>query len=165
MDISDTGDILCELHKEVVHVLNQHEDSDVHDGMDLAICRVDAATKEVQYSGAGNPVYHLSGNEVTEYKADFWSIGGTQYKKRCPYKSHAFTYAEGDTIAMFSDGITDQFSNDGATKFGFNRIQKHLSNNYTSTMTDVQSSFENEMDNWMGDHKQLDDMLYMGVRL
>ncbi len=165
MNIIDTGEILSELHKEVIQVLNQHVDSDVQDGMDMAICRVDTRTKEIQYSGAGNPVYHLSGNELTAYKADFWSIGGAQYKHRCRYRSHTFTYAEGDIIAMFSDGITDQFSQDGSTKFGFNRIQKHLTEHHTSPMSDVKISFEKEMDNWKGNHRQLDDMLFMGVRL
>ncbi|MBL4587289.1 MAG: SpoIIE family protein phosphatase, partial [Flavobacteriales bacterium] len=162
--ISDTGDILCELHEEIVKVLNQNSDAEVNDGMDLAICRIDEEKQEIMYSGAGNPVYHMSGSQLIEYKGDFWSIGG-QYRKRCPYTSHTFAYKKGDTVSMFSDGITDQFSADGSTKFGFKRIQKHLSENKDAPMSDFVASFENEMDDWMGDHRQLDDMLYMGVRL
>ena len=163
--ISDTHDILTELHNEVVKVLNQSDDSDVHDGMDLALCRIDTVKKEVMYSGAGNPVYHLNEAELTEYKADYWSIGGTQYRKRGNYSSHSFAYKEGDMISMFSDGITDQFSADGEKKFGFKRIRTHLEKNSSEPMADVKSSFEEEMNQWMGDGKQLDDMLMVGVRL
>lgn len=163
--VADTNEILTELHKEVVRVLNQSDDSDVHDGMDLALCRIDTVKKEVMYSGAGNPVYHLNEADLTEYKADYWSIGGTQYRKRGDYSSHSFTYKTGDTISMFSDGITDQFSSDGTKKFGFKRIRTHLENNSAEPMADVKTSFEAEMNTWMGDHKQLDDMLMMGVRL
>jgi len=162
---SNTDEILTELHKEVVKVLNQSDDSDVHDGMDLALCRIDTVKKEVMYSGAGNPVYHVNEAEITEYKADYWSIGGTQYRKRGNYGSHSFSYKDGDMISMFSDGITDQFSADGEKKFGFKRIRTHLENNSSGSMADMKTSFESEMNQWMGDHKQLDDMLMMGVRL
>jgi len=163
--IYDTDEILTALHKEVVRVLNQQDDSDVHDGMDLALCRIDPEKQEVMFSGAGNPVYHLGSEELVEYKADYWSIGGTQYRNRKDYKSHSFNYKKGDTIAMFSDGITDQFAADGEAKFGFKRIRTHLSENSHESMKNVHLSFEEEMNAWMGETKQLDDMLLMGVRL
>lgn len=163
--ITDTGEILCELHKEVVNVLNQSSESDVHDGMDVALCRLDATKNEVMYSGAGNPVYHIHSGELTEYKADFWSIGGTQYKKRCPYQAHLFKYQSGDVITMFSDGITDQFSHNGENKFGYKRIQKIFVDHASQPMEAVHTQFEEQMDEWMGDHRQMDDMLLMGVKL
>lgn len=161
----DTNDILCELHKEVVNVLNQETESDVHDGMDLALCRIDVANGEIMYSGAGNPVYHMRDEDLVEYKADFWSIGGTQYKKRKPYSAQKFKYKSGDMISMFSDGITDQFSADGSTKFGYRRVKDHLIANYNKPLSEVHESFEKEMNLWMGDHRQMDDMLLMNVRL
>lgn len=163
--VYDTGEILTELHKEVVRVLNQDNDSEVHDGMDLALCRIDPEKREIMFSGAGNPVYHLQSDELVEYKADFWSVGGTQYRNRKEYRTHSFSYENGDSIAMFSDGITDQFAADGEAKFGFKRIRNHLKENADQTMQNVQTSFEQEMNSWMGEEKQLDDMLFMGVRL
>ncbi len=166
--VVDTDKILCELHLEVVNVLKQSAaESDVHDGMDLALVRVDEANGEVMYSGAGNPVYHVRGEDLIEYKADFWSVGGTQYKKRAPYKAHRFEYKKGDILTVYSDGISDQFSADGSTKFGFRKIKKHLTSNGNADrpLAEVQSSFENELNEWMGDHRQMDDMLFMGVKL
>lgn len=164
-DVSDTSDILMKLHQAVVHVLNQNSDSDVHDGMDMALCRVDAANKEIMYSGAGNPVYHVSDGNLTEYKADYWSIGGTQYKRRGVYGSQTFGYKKGDVVSMFSDGITDQFSQNGESKFGYKRIQKQLIANSHNPMSEVKNGFEESMNQWMGHHRQIDDMLLMGVRL
>lgn len=164
-DASDTDDILMKLHQAVVQVLNQSADSDVHDGMDLALCRVDAANKEIMYSGAGNPVYHVSDGNLAEYKADYWSIGGTEYKRRGVYKSQTFNYKSGDVISMFSDGITDQFSADSESKFGYKRIQNQLISDAGKPMIEVKKSFESSMDTWMGDHRQIDDMLLMGIRL
>ena len=164
-DVTNTDEILMKLHEAVVNVLNQSSESDVHDGMDMAICRIDESNNEVMYSGAGNPVYHLSEGNIAEYKADYWSIGGTQYRKRGSYGSQSFSYKSGDVLTMFSDGITDQFSADGEYKFGYNRIKDVLLTDGKGEMNEVKSSFESSMDDWMGDHKQIDDMLLMGVRL
>ncbi|TNF28852.1 MAG: hypothetical protein EP314_03380, partial [Bacteroidetes bacterium] len=165
MDVTDTDKILNELHREIVVALNQESDLEVHDGMDMAICRVDLEKQEIQFSGAGNPVYHFSNGKFSEHKGDFWSIGGTQYRKRGEYTSETFSYQKGDIIAMFSDGITDQYSEDGTQKFGYKRIQKHLTAHHDSSMEHIARSFQKEMDTWMGSHRQMDDMLFMGVRL
>lgn len=164
-NLLDTNEILCELHREVVRVLGQEEDSDVHDGMDLALCRIDTKNEEVMFSGAGNPVYHMRDEDLMEYKADFWSIGGTQYRKRKPYQAQKFHYRKGDVISMFSDGITDQFSADGQDKFGYRKLREHLTKHHTNKLSGAHESFEEKMDEWMGNHRQMDDMLLMSVRL
>ena len=159
----ETNDILCELHKEIVRVLNQESDSEVHDGMDLTLCRIDPKNEEIIFSGAGNPVYHMREEDLMECKADFWSIGGTQYRKRKPYTAQKFHCKKGDTISMFSDGITDQFSEDGKDKFVFRRLKTNHTINHQKPTKDILDSFSNEMDKWMGQHRQMDDMLLMSL--
>jgi len=161
--ISDTGDILCALHLAVVNVLNQHANTQVHDGMDLALCRVNRTSQEIQFSGACNPVYHVSNGNLDIYNGDVWSVGGTQYKKRCPYTSKTFTYCVGDTIVMFSDGVTDQFDSTGKDKFGYKRIQNLVKGN--SPVTQINTMVAKEVQQWMGEHRQMDDMLLMAVKL
>jgi len=163
--VTDTNEILCALHLEVVKVLKQGADSDVHDGMDLALCRVDEANGEVMFSGAGNPVYHVRGEDLMEYKADFWSIGGTQYRKRKPYTAQKFEYKKGDTLTVFSDGITDQISADGSTKFGYRPIKKALTQNPDASFPEIRSTLEDQLSEWMGDYRQMDDMLMISVKL
>lgn len=164
-DRSDTGVILDQLHKQVVNVLNQESNEDVHDGMDLSLFRYDASTGEVMYSGACNPIYHVRDEDLMEYKGDFWSVGGTQFRKRKPYRTQTFTTKKGDLISIFSDGITDQFSADGERKFGYRRIKKHLTAHSAKPLAEVHGLFETEMDEWMGNERQLDDMLFITIRL
>jgi serine phosphatase RsbU (regulator of sigma subunit) len=66
---------------------------------------------------------------------------------------------------MFSDGITDQFSHNGEHKFGYKRIQKIFVDHASQPMDSVHLQFEEQMDSWMGDHRQMDDMLLMGIKL
>lgn len=163
--ITDTNEILCQLHREIVDVLNQESDSEVHDGMDLALVRIDPTNQEIMSSGAGNPVYHVRGEDLMEYKADFWSIGGTQYRKRKPYTAKKFHYKEGDFISMFSDGVTDQFCAKGEDKFGFRRVKDVLVNNQSKSTEEIHQALGDTLDNWMGEHRQMDDMLLMSIRL
>jgi serine phosphatase RsbU (regulator of sigma subunit) len=162
--ISDTGLILDELHKEIIIVLNQETDAEVQDGMDMSICRVDPKNMEIQFSGAANPMYHLQGEDLTEYRADIYSIGGVGYKKRKDYKTKMFNYKTGDVIAMFSDGITDQFSEAGK-KFGYKPIKRHLLKNHAGPLDKLEEEFSQEMKDFMGKEPQLDDMLFLGIRL
>ncbi len=163
--VEDTGEILCALHLAVVNVLNQQTNKQVHDGMDLALCKVNRIKGEIQFSGACNPVYHISQGKLDIYNGDIWSIGGTQYKKRCPYTSKTFKFKSGDTIVMFTDGVTDQFDQSGKDKFGFKRIQ-HLANaERSSDMQHLIGEVDREITSWMGDHRQMDDMLLMAVKV
>jgi serine phosphatase RsbU (regulator of sigma subunit) len=163
--ITDTGQILCNLHLAVVNLLNQRTDSKMHDGMDLALCRVNSSSSEVQFSGACNPVYHVSNSKLSVYKGDVWSIGGMQYKKRCPYTSQTFSYAEGDSLVMFTDGVSDQFNAEGKLKFGLEPIRKTVSGTDCTPVTSWGSVLEEEVVKWMGDHRQMDDMLMIAVQL
>lgn len=163
--ITDTGDILCNLHMAVVNLLNQRSDMQVHDGMDLALCRVDDEKREIQFSGACNPVYHVGKDKLEIYKADVWSIGGLHYKKRCPYISQSFKYEAGDILVMLTDGITDQFDTHGKDKFGYSPIKKLVTDPASGPVTDWGNVMGQEMQKWMGDHRQMDDMLLMAVKL
>jgi serine phosphatase RsbU (regulator of sigma subunit) len=163
--VQDAGEILCNLHMSVVNLLNQQEDTTMHDGMDIALCIVDESRKEVQFSGACNPLYHVSGDSLNILKADVWSIGGVHYKKRCPYTTQRFNYAEGDVLAMFTDGITDQFDKHGKSKFGYAPIKRVVTDPGSGPVTSWAYGLEQELTEFMGDHRQMDDMLFMAVQL
>ena len=66
---------------------------------------------------------------------------------------------------MFSDGMTDQFSANGEDKFGFRRLKSSLTSNHDKPTQEMLNSVSADMDKWMGDHRQMDDMLLMTVRL
>ena len=66
---------------------------------------------------------------------------------------------------MFTDGITDQFSADGTTKFGYRPIKKALTQNPDASFPEIQSHLEGQLSDWMGDYRQMDDMLMISVKL
>ena len=50
--------------------------------MDIAFCRIDRASKEIQYAGAHRPLYLLRKGELMEFKGDRKAIGGIPNRKR-----------------------------------------------------------------------------------
>ena len=76
-----------------------------------------------------------------------------------------FEYKKGDTLTVFSDGITDQISADGSTKFGYRPIKKALTQNPDASFPEIRSTLEDQLSEWMGDYRQMDDMLMISVKL
>ncbi|MGD1843850.1 MAG: PAS domain S-box protein [Salibacteraceae bacterium] len=164
--VYNAGETLDLMHQGVVKTLKQdHEDNvKTADGMDVAIVRVNKKTREVSFSGAHRPLYHITGGELIQYKGDRFPIGGTQYKKRSNFTNHLFTYQEGDGIYFFSDGLPDQFGGPEKMKYGPKRIREKLLEHQDMPMGAMHDLFAQEFKDWKGDVKQLDDVLMIGIR-
>ena len=160
-----TAEILDTIHIEIQKILNQKRDSEVHDGMEMALCRIDTKNKLVDFSGAGMGLCYIGANgEMREIKSDFFSLGGFHFKPNFKYSTQTISYHTGDRFYMFSDGITDQF-NDKDEKFGLTRLRKNMALHSTKTGVDQEKLFAAEIDNWKKSTRQLDDMMLAGVAL
>lgn len=160
-----TAEILDTIHIEIQKILNQKRDSEVHDGMEMALCRIDTKNKLVDFSGAGMGLCYIGANgEMREIKSDFFSLGGFHFKPNFKYSTQTISYHTGDRFYMFSDGITDQF-NDKDEKFGLTRLRRNMALHSTKTGVDQEKLFAAEIDNWKKSTRQLDDMMLAGVAL
>jgi PAS domain S-box-containing protein len=165
--------VICDkLHAQVVKTLRQGEEGgeNERDGMDIGMCRIDITTGELQYAGAHRPLYilrnnYVDGEELEQVKGDKYPIGGVQYAGRSPFENYELQLTKGDRIFVFSDGLPDQF---GGTeipvkKFGPKRIRDLIIKNKNETMTQNYESFRHDFHGWMGNTKQLDDVLLIGI--
>ena len=189
------SDILSFLDEGVNETLRQTgNESGVYDGMDLAVCTVDLESREVQYAGAYNPMYIVSngskpkgvwsyrerpitdneglmrysegaGHVLTEVKADKLPIGVNEDGVVDIYTNHTIFLNEGDTIYLFSDGYADQFGGPKGKKFKYVKLKELLLNFQHLSMPEIEQLLISALDEWQGDHEQIDDILVMGVRL
>lgn len=160
-----TAEILDTIHLEIQKILNQKRDSEVHDGMEMALCRIDTKNNTVDFSGAGMGMCYISSSgDMREIKADFFSLGGFHFKSNFNYSTQTISYQKGDRLYMFSDGITDQF-NDKDEKFGLTRLRNNMAINYTKPANEQEKAFLVEIDNWKKSTRQLDDMMLAGIAL
>lgn len=161
--ISDTGEILTELDAQMKGTLGQKGMFDVQDGMDMSLVRIDRSNGMVQFSAAASPVYRVSEGKVHELKGDPYSIGGFNRKKQIQFNQEELQFNEGDCLFLFTDGISDQFTDDGTTKFGYTRIKDLVG--MSNSKNGLEKRITDGIDAWGSGVPQLDDKMLIGLHL
>lgn len=158
------SEILAELHKSVVKTLKQDaEGNKAADGMDAALCRVDFEKRELLFSGAHLPLFLLRNGELETYKGDKFPVGGMQYRNRNTYSDHIIQLEKGDKVFVFSDGIIDQVGGEDKMKWMSSRLKEFIVENKDVDMFRFKELIQQKFDEFKGDHKQVDDVLLIGV--
>jgi ligand-binding sensor domain-containing protein/serine phosphatase RsbU (regulator of sigma subunit) len=162
------GTLLSELHKGVQRSLRQTETNN-RDGMDITLCMIDKERRVVEYAGAMNSLYVMKNQELMELKADKKPIGGTETDERI-FMNHTIDLSDtppGQTMLyLTSDGFKDQFGGEKGKKFSSKRFVETLRQIYMLPAAEQRQKLDEIMTEWMGTkHKQIDDMLVIGVRI
>ena len=161
------GQVLDQLHKSVVDKLQKNTKFGSHDGMDVALCRINIPKKEVEFAGANRPLYYMQNNELKVIKGNRKPIGGRSYKREEEsFTTHDLKLEADDSIFLFSDGLQDQFGGPEVRekKYSPRRIRAMIEENHGKSMTDIGKNFEADFDNWKGSRKQIDDVLLLGIK-
>jgi predicted ATPase/GAF domain-containing protein/predicted Ser/Thr protein kinase len=170
-EITSPDKILNELHKGVRGALKQAE-TENRDGMDMALCSIDLNAGLVEYAGAKNQLVYIQNGELFEIKADKLPIGGHQKEDERLFTKHTINLV--DPIAratiptyfyMFSDGYPDQFGEESGTKFMVKKLKALLLEIHQKPMEEQKTILEKTFLTWMGNTKQLDDVLVMGFKI
>ena len=106
------------MNQEVRQTLRQDNDnSEVKDGMDIALCSLDLERNVLQFAGANNPLFIVRDNELKIIKGDRFPIGVYNNDTNNLFNNHTIQLKEGDAIYIFSDGYADQFGGVKGKKF------------------------------------------------
>ncbi len=160
------SEVLAELHKAVVQTLKQDaEGNKAADGMDAALCRIDFEKKELLFSGAHLPLLLLRDGELATFKGDKFPVGGMQYRNRNTYSDHTIQLKEKDRVFVFSDGIIDQVGGEENMKWMTSRLKEFIIENQEVSMTDFKETISQKFEEFKGEHKQVDDVLLIGVEI
>lgn len=187
-ELRDPGEILNKL-SELVKETFDKTDSNVRDGMDMALCCIDKNTRELSFSGAYNPLWLIRENDdsaamefeqfnvivkknktFVEIKSNKRPIGYS-YRSE-PFNTTSIQLKENDMIYLFSDGYADQFGGTneeviakGGKKFktiNFKRLLMSMSHIGLEEQLDI---IEETFDTWKGELPQVDDVCVIGVRI
>lgn len=161
--------ILDKLHDGVVKTLRQEEDTvSSHDGMDIALCKINLKTNQLEFAGAHRPLLVYLNGELKEFKGTKKSIGGTQYKKmNRVFENNVIELTKGNTFYFYSDGLVDQMggTTDKKKKLGSKQVRNLFANVDHSNIANVSTKIVDTFENWMGDTPQLDDVLLIGIKV
>mgnify|MGYP006132841785 FL=1 len=160
------AEILDHLNIGVSETLHQKdENSTSKDGMDVAICSLNHKTKELQYSGAFNPLYLLRDGEIVQTKGDKFPIGSFLDGATPSFTNHKLQLLDGDILYIFSDGYADQFGGPRGKKMMYKKFRDTLIANSQKDLSVQKELLRDSLHGWMGEEEQVDDILVIGVKV
>jgi serine phosphatase RsbU (regulator of sigma subunit) len=107
----------------------------------------------------------LRGDDLETYKGDKFPVGGMQYRNRNTYSDHIIKLEDGDKIFIFSDGIIDQVGGEENMKWMTSNLKQFILDNKDVPMLNFREKISEKFDDFKGNHKQVDDVLLMGVEI
>jgi len=186
-NILDSEQILTKLREMIISSLKQSIDNEnsTKDGMDLSLIIYDKEKLEIQYSGAYNSLYIVSdefpkviqgdnctreytdeksGFKLLELKADRMPIGIFVLKSG-DFTKKIVQLKPKDRIYMFSDGFPDLFNKESKQKFTSKRFKNLFLGNYDVNVSSQNQLLKDTYVSWVGNEKQIDDILVIGMEV
>ena len=186
-DVNSPAEALNYLNHGVNKTLRKSIDgASVRDGMDIAMCALNADQSQLIFAGAKNPLYlmrlktELNLDElppnaeviaesetrvILQIKGDKHPIGDLFDDKLRPYTNHHISTRKGDQVFIFSDGYADQFGGPKGKKYSYRRFRNYLLEIADLDMVEQRTSLELEFEKWLGDMEQIDDVLVLSIRI
>lgn len=159
--IVSPSEILNQLKEGIVSSLNPTgEISDKRDGMDISVIAWDES--ELKFAGANNPCVAIFNNELIDLKPDKQPVG--LYEKNDKFTEQKLSIQGLQSIYLFTDGIVDQFGGADGKKLKLKLFRQWLSEISGMNSNDQKKNLENKLQNWMGKHEQIDDILVIGIK-
>jgi len=164
---SDPARIITEMDHEISKSLRQ-ENTGVTDGMEAGLCSIDFNERRVEFCGAKRPLYVFrktgTGYELEEHKPDKYPIGGIIDLVTKSFTLKRIQAQPGDMIYMFSDGLVDQFGDDGRGRIGSKRVRELLHKTAALPISEQRDVIDAYVMGWKGERHQTDDILLLGIR-
>jgi serine phosphatase RsbU (regulator of sigma subunit) len=158
------SEILDAVNLWLTESLNQTiEESSIKDGMDISLISIDKKTKQVLFSGANNPLYLFTNNELNEIKGDKFPVGAFINEQIQHFTTKEIPTKFGDTIYLFSDGFADQFGGEFGKKYKYKQLKEKLFIAKERPIHKQKEFLAQEFRTWKGKYEQTDDVLIIGI--
>jgi ligand-binding sensor domain-containing protein/serine phosphatase RsbU (regulator of sigma subunit) len=163
--ISKPSEILTLLDKQIFSTLNQNVELGVsNDGMDMVVCEFNIKTRHIRFASAMRPVIIVLDGEPYYIKGNRSSVGGESVIEKY-FDDQEYYLSEGDIIYLFSDGLPDQFGGADGKKMKIARLKKLIEQISRLPMNEQKEALSKFYFEWKGNYEQVDDILFMGVKV
>jgi ligand-binding sensor domain-containing protein len=163
--VASPAEMLERLDTDIRTLLQKDENSFAKDGMDISVIEINLSSGKIRLASAKRPVYLYINNELTVYNGTRRSIGDNYFPQQARFVNYEYTCNKGDTLYVFSDGYTDQFGGPKGKKMMKVRVKNLLEGIHEKPMDKQGELIKNYFINWKGDLDQVDDVLFIGIRL
>ncbi|MDO4462814.1 MAG: SpoIIE family protein phosphatase [Bacteroidia bacterium] len=162
------AEILEDIDSRIVEILahNTSESGAAKDGLDIALVSINLKTLEVITSAARRPIIITRDQEIISVAGTKRSIGDVErlIRKR-QFVNERFQLHRGDGIYMFSDGYTDQFGGPEGDKLKVSKVKRFLRAIHDDDIDEQCLTIQELFTQWKGDYPQIDDVLFIGIKL
>lgn len=164
--IDKPSEILNTLQIDILERLAKDDESEIKDGMEIAVIAFDKPNNILEYSGARINLVIFRNGKMTEVKADRMSISAVQHEKIKGQKfaNHKIQLKENDIIYLFSDGFQDQFGGPNDSKFMKKNFRTLLQKVNELSFPIQRSHLLKALNHWQGNKIQNDDILVIGLK-
>ena len=179
-EVTQASQVLNHLRESVIDALKQKGTfNEQKDGMDMGLIAINTATLEMQFAGANNPLYLVSGysslttgetndqclmtNDLLEIKGDKMPVA--IYAKMDNFTNHKIQLKKDDIIYLLSDGYKDQFGGPNNKKFLSKNLKQLLLGNCEKSMNEQKDILEKTLVEWIGKGEQVDDITLLGIKI
>lgn len=157
------AEILTELNRRIKAILHRNNHGQItDDGLDIGICYVDRAHKQIVFAGAKLALYIKQGAKVRVIKGDKQSIGYRSLPSDLKFTNHKLACLPGDHIYLTTDGYIDQNGGEKNYSLGRTRLLQLISKYEKISMLEQREAFETDLNTYMGSEQQRDDITMVG---
>ncbi len=158
--------ILNTLRESIIKALHQTMfELNVKDGLDIALVVIDIDQKTLNFSGANIPAILIRDKEILiEMRPDRMPIGIHEFLN-VPFKEETIDLYQFDRIYLHTDGYVDQFGGPDNKRFKRSRFKRMLLNIQHLDLREQKRIIEEELDKWMGQNDQIDDITVLGFEV
>lgn len=167
-EVTSPSEVLKTLDTEIMSAMNQNIEAEKsNDGMDIIVAEIDLHTKFLRIASAMRPLIIYIGGQQVYVKGSRNSVGGhfEVESEGKIYHEDGFQLSKGDIIYMFSDGYPDQFGGPLGKKFKMVRLKNLLHDIHDKTMDEQFNYVKSNFNLWKEDLEQVDDVLFMGLKI
>lgn len=166
--ISDPAEILTHLDSLLSSILKKKMNDNL-DGMDISVCAIDQITEDrflIIFSGANQPIGYFKKGSVSMsvVKGNRKSVGGIFPNVDKKFQNHLIDLAKGDSIFLFTDGITDQ-NNQFGKRYTSSRFYSLISKHIDKGIDEIGERIQKSLIEFKGESVQRDDITVIGIRL
>jgi len=163
--ISTPSMILTLLDQKIKHSLEDTglDKNEIH-GSKIAVCEINLETKEVEYAGAGFPLFYVHLDDVHMEKGNQFPVGDTVFSDSY-YSSVHIRLSDGDMIYFFTDGYYRQLGGKKNKKFMRSSLSSLLKSMHKQTLKEQKFILEKVLMEWKGKNALTDDVLVVGLKV
>jgi ligand-binding sensor domain-containing protein/serine phosphatase RsbU (regulator of sigma subunit) len=162
--VQNASAVLVKLDGRLREMLNKQGTTSVSDGMDISIFDYNTTTRRLRLASANRSTFLHHKGEWIEIKGDRRNVGGSEIANISDYTMHEFDIEPGDSIYLFSDGITDQFGGEFGKKIKKSGLLDWIKSIHQLPMQDQRNFIKNQFKTWKNRHEQTDDVILIGIR-